>query len=127
MATKNVISNFRKNCMGTMSFDALFKGMRKSQEFIVYPIKAGDSAETVTIQSDTRIGEIFLADGKVRLSPGIPNGAYFHHMLLAKEVPSLSGEELLLLKANVFSTVSSMAGSRGVTCDNSAALEVFAS
>ena len=32
-----MISNIHKNCMGTVSFDAKFAGMRKPQDFIVYP------------------------------------------------------------------------------------------
>lgn len=120
------ISNFRKNCMGTMSFQATFKGMRKAQDFIVYPIGTDSDAKTITIQSNTRIGQITLADGKTKLSPSVSSGAYFHHMMLAKEVPPLSGEELLLLKSNVFSTADANAGSRGITCDNSSAVKVFA-
>ena len=127
MATKIAISNFRKNCMGTMSFDGQFKGMRKMQEFVVYPIKAGDSPKSIIIQSDTRIGEIFLSDGMVKLSPGISSGAYMHHLSLAKEALLLSGDELLLLTANVLSTASASAGTRGVTCDNSGAIELFSS
>lgn len=120
------ISKFRKNCMGTVSFDALFKGMRKTQEFIVYPLSKDKAADKIMIQSDTRIGEINLADGSVKLSPGISSGAYGHHMMLAKEAPALTAEELLLLKSNIFSTASANAGSRGVTCDNSVAADVFA-
>lgn len=68
------ISNVRKNIMGTASFDAKFDGMRKAQDFIVYPMK--DSAESALIQSDTRIGRINMQTGAVILSKPHSSGAY---------------------------------------------------
>jgi hypothetical protein len=121
-----VFSNFHKNCMGTMSFDATFKGMRKPQEFIVYPMSAGKADDKIRIQSDTRIGDINLITGEVMLSPGISSGAFHHHMLLAKPVLPLTAEELALIKESVGSTASPNAGSLGVTCDNSGAAALLA-
>ena len=100
--------------------------MRKAQEFTVYPLAVGDPAEKITIQSDTRIGTIRFNDGEVRLSPSIQSGAYFHHLSLAKAVAQLSAEELIFLKANVFSTAFSVAGTHGVSCDNVSARKVLA-
>jgi len=60
------INNCKKNIMGTVSFDGLTKGMRKPQDFIVYPMQ--DSGEVVTIQSDHRFGKLDLATGRGVLS-----------------------------------------------------------
>lgn len=120
-----MISNFKKNCMGTVSFDGKFDGMRKSQDFIVYPVKQGDQTTAITIQSDTRIGMVHLGTGQVLLSPSRAGGSYGVHMALAKPAGTLSAETLLLLKSNVFATASGMAGTSHVYCDNSGALEVF--
>lgn len=119
------ISNFKKNCMGTVDFDAKFAGMRKEQDFIAYPLNDQNNATTVKIQSDTRIGFIELTTGRIMVTPPIPGGAYNPHLRLVKHSGDLTAEELLLLKSNIMATASGKAGSRGVTCDNSAALEVF--
>lgn len=123
ISTISAISSYRKNCMGTISFMAKFSGMRKPQEFIVYPLP--DAAQEIKIQSDTRIGKINLESGNITLSPPRAGGSYNIHLMLATDVGTLSGEELLLLKSNLFSTASGSAGSRGVTVDNKGALEVF--
>lgn len=118
------IENFTKNSMGTVSFDGKFMGMRKSQDFIVYPLTA--AAASIKIQSDTRIGTIDLTTGEVRMSPPRSGGSHFIHLGLAASVGVLTGEELLLLKANVLATASAKAGTNGVIySDNSGALEVF--
>lgn len=120
------LTGFVKNCMGTICFSGKFDGMRKAQEFTVYPLAGGDAADKITIQSDTRIGTVRLNDGEVRLSPSVQSGAYFYHLSLAKAVTALTAEELVFLKANVFATAASAAGTHGVTCDNTSALEVLA-
>lgn len=71
-----MIENIKKESTGTVSFDGKFKGMRKAQEFIVYPLHSGSSATSVQVQSDTRIGQIDLKSGVVALSPPIASGAY---------------------------------------------------
>jgi len=121
------ISGIRKNCMGTVSFDGKFDGMRKAQDFIVYPMHAGNAAESALVQSDTRIGRIHFTTGSVIMSPSRQGGSYNVHLMLCKPAGTLSAEELLLLKAAVFSTASGKAGNNAmhVYTDNSAALEVF--
>lgn len=120
-----MIANFKRNCLGTIDFDGQFKGMRKAQSFCVYPLHAGDTAETLLVQSDTRIGRIRLSDGAVALSPPRAGGSYSHHLPLASLVGTLTGEELLLLKSHVFASASGRAGTRGVYTDNSAAINTF--
>jgi hypothetical protein len=119
-----MIANIRKNIMGTASFDGQFPGMRKPQDFIVYPMK--EQTTLAKIQSDTRIGLINLDSGAITLSKPRAGGAYFMQLQGAQVIGCLSAEELLMLKAGIMSTASGHAGTNGVMyCDNSAALEVF--
>lgn len=123
-----MITNLRKNRMGTVSFDAQFKGMRKPQDFIVYPIKPGADASQLLVQSDTRIGRIKLDVGAVWMSLPHPGGAYSQHLAECAQIDKLAQEELFSLKAQVFSTAHGDAGraTNGVIgCDNRGALEVF--
>jgi len=78
MATKTPeLIGVSKNIMGTLDLELKFKGMRKPQDFIVYPI-AKDS-KCITIQSDTRIAQINL-DGTGAISKSHQNGAFFPHL-----------------------------------------------
>lgn len=121
-----MLSNPRRNIMGTTSFDGQFNGMRKSQEFIVYPM--ADHADFARIQSDTRIGLIKLDSGTVTLSRPKASGAYMVHLNGAQIVGRLNAEELLLLKSHIFGSAHGRAGTNGVVyCDNSGAIEVFGS
>ena len=121
-----MLTNIRKNCMGTVSFDAKFNGMRKLQDFIVYPINTNDPAKSILIQSDTRMGQICLSTGVVCMSKSHASGAYGVHLAEAMPVGALSSEDLLMLKASIMTTASGKAGTNGIVyCDNSAALDVF--
>lgn len=121
-----MISNMKKNCMGTLSFDGQFPGMRKAQDFCVYPISDEDP-EDIKIQSDTRMGSINLKSGWLTMSNAHANGAYHHHLMLeGSKVYKLSAEELFMLKAQVMATASGHAGTNGIVfCDNKGAAEVF--
>lgn len=123
-----MITNIHKNRMGTVSFDGKFLGMRKPQEFVVYPIKAGDDAKRLLVQSDTRIGYIYLDSGNVDMSKPHVNGAYGIHLHEITRVGKLTQEDLFHLKAYVFSTANGAAGKAEngfIQTDNSGALEVF--
>ncbi|NEX60143.1 hypothetical protein [Noviherbaspirillum galbum] len=120
-----MIERFRRNCMGTTSFTGKFAGMRKEQEFVVYPVHAGHFDGRLKIQSDTRIGYVEAATGIVYLTRSFAGGAYNHHLMLAQRVDKLQAEELLLLKGHVMDSAGSSVGSRGVTTDNAGALEFF--
>ena len=122
-----MITNISKNCMGTVSFDGKFAGMRKAQDFIVYPMHKDSDAAKATVQSDTRIGTINLSTGEVAMSPSRSGGSYFVHMALTKPAGKLDAETLLLLKAAIFSTASEKAGSNSmhVYTDNSAAIKAL--
>lgn len=122
-----MITNFKNNCMGTVSFDGKFQGMRKAQDFIVYPMQNGDPSNIIKVQSDTRIGMIRLTDGAVVMSPPRKGGAYSPQMATAKRIDTLGAEELLMLKAALVASASPKAGSNGVVyVDNSGAGQALA-
>lgn len=108
------VTKIHKNCLGTISFNAKFVGMRKEQEFIVYP---NPDKDNILVQSDNRIGYIK------------PNGAIEYAIApntWAFKKPSLdfidNHEEL---RAAIRDTASPMAGTNGIMyCDNSTASEV---
>lgn len=120
-----MITNIKKNCMGTVSFDGKFLGMRKAQDFIVYPIKEMEGSK-ITIQSDTRIGHLCMDTGAITLAGPHASGAYFHHLPFAERKGQASSEELLLLKAAIMATASGKAGTNGIVyTDNSGAINIF--
>jgi len=100
--------------MGTLDLICKFKGMRKDQSFIVYPIHEGMEADKIKIQSETRIGYINLNNGLVSLCPPIPSGAYNPHLMFVKEIDVLSKEELAGLKYQLIQTASKKAGNNSV-------------
>jgi hypothetical protein len=120
-----MIGNFHRNVMGTVSFTAKFAGMRKEQDFCVYPLSAGKFEGRLKVQSDTRIGHICTTSGDVTMSKSVSGGAYFHHLALASKIDRLPPDDLLLLKGHVMGSAGGNVGTRGITTDNSAAVEVF--
>jgi hypothetical protein len=121
-----MISNIHRNNMGTVSFDAKFKGMRKAQEFIIYPVGPKDDPEILKIQSDTRIGFIGMLTGMVSLCPPVSSGAYNHHLSLVKPVEILHADDLHAIKRHVFTSAGPAVGNNGmVVTDNSGALNIF--
>ena len=122
------ISNIKKGIMGTINFEAKFNGMRKPQEFVVYPLAKADLADRIKVQSDIRIGWIDLLGGRVLMSPSVAGGAYNPHLALAREIDTLDGEELLLLKANIMGTAHKHAGLKEngfIQTDNSGPVNVL--
>jgi len=126
---KAVINSIRKNRMGTISFNMLIKGMRKEQDFIVYPM-ASKTVE-IMIQSGKRFGFLNAETGKGTLTANRANGAYsidysidrMNNKLVEFEVSDL---DLQALKMQVFVSASSKAGDNGVIyTDNSGAKEII--
>lgn len=116
------LSNIHRNIMGTISFDLKIKGMRKPQDFIVYPIAAGESNKSIKIQSDTRIGKIDLNGGVGVMSQSHAGGAYGVHLAMDKKtVFKLSDADLETLKVRISGTAGDRVGSRGIVTDNSGA------
>lgn len=119
-----MISNIHRNIMGTISFDAKFDGMRKAQDFIVYPMNK--NASVAEIQSSTRFGKIDLASGKVVISKPKANGAGSLQLAISPtDGGTLSQDDLNNLKASIRDTAGASVGSAGVVSDNSAAATVF--
>lgn len=112
-----------KNCLGTATFQYKFSGMRKEQEFDVYPLDKKSSEKVITIQSSTRIGKINLDNGKVYLSKPHAGGAYFPHLSIDKLSESLLPiEDLNSLKSFIVGTSGELVGdNKLVYCDNSKA------
>ena len=59
------------------TFDAKFDNMRKTDEWVIYPVQ---DVEMVTIQCGTRIARFSLTTGKGVLSARQPGGAYNMHL-----------------------------------------------
>ena len=119
-----ILTNFKKNIMGTVSFDAQFNGMRKAQEFIVYPINGEDTPAYLTIQSDTRFGRIDLVAGVVMMSKSKSSGSYSMDLAIQgyPVIDTLSIEKLNHLKTSVINTANKNAGTNGIVfCDNQGA------
>ena len=120
------IASFKKNIMGTVSFDMQLPNMRKQQDFSVYPIHFDSLSVTpnklITIQSDTRIGKIDLDSGRGLMSQSHSSGAYFHHLSFDKKTPFvLSESSLATLREKIKETAGSSVGTAGVSTDNSGA------
>lgn len=78
------VTNISTNIMGTLSIELKVKGMRKPQDFILYPISKTD--EYLKIQSDTRIAKVDL-NGNGFMSKSHQSGAYFMHLNIDKLTP----------------------------------------
>lgn len=122
---KTQITNCKKNIMGTVSFDGLFTGMRKAQDFVVYPMQ--DSGTVISIQSDHRFGRVDLATGRGILSAN--RAQYANSMFLSMCVATktavaitLEAEELQTLRGWIKSTGGTLVGASFVKCDNTGAL-----
>jgi len=124
---KAEILGLSKNIMGTTDIEMKISGMRKSQDFIVYPISKDDTDKIITIQSSTRIGKIDLSTGRGLMSQSHSNGAYFVHFQMDKLTPfTVSESDLEDIKAHIFRTAGSSVGTRGIVSDNSGASGVYA-
>lgn len=120
-----MIKNCHKNIMGTISFDGKFPGMRKEQDFIVYPMQ--DSGVEITIQSDHRFGKINLNTGESIISANraqYANSVWLAICIATKKSISfvLSAEDCQTLRQWVKSSGGVEVGSGGVVCDNTGAI-----
>lgn len=113
--------------MGTLEFTAKFSGMRKAQDFIVYP--KDKSGPYIFIQSDTRFGQLNLESGELFISTPKPNGA--GHAWLQRDMiydrhtrEVLTPDELKAMRAGIKGTGGLEVGSCGMVSDNTGALEL---
>lgn len=115
--------NIKKNCMGTIDIIMKIKGMRKEQDFIVYPITK--ESTSIKIQSDTRIGLIDLS-GKGKMSKSHSNGAYFVHLQMDVLTEfHFNNSDWRQIVEYIGLTEGDKVGSRGVITDNSGAKSLF--
>ena len=111
------IDNFKRNFMGTLSFDMKLQSMRKSQEFITYPV--AEKTDYLTIQSSTRFGMIEMTTGRGLMSQSHSNGAYAYHFQTDKKVQfQLNETQLEELKQKLSKTAGANVGTRGIVSDN---------
>jgi hypothetical protein len=123
---KAEVFGLKRNIMGTTDIEMKISGMRKAQDFIVYPIGKDDAGSVITIQSDTRIGQLNLVKGVGVMSQSHSNGAYFVHLQMDKLTPfTVSESDLENIKSHIFKTAGSNVGTRGVVSDNSGASRVY--
>lgn len=115
------ITEIKKNIMGTTSFNAKFKGSRKEQDYIIYPINA--ETKTLIIQSDTRFGKIEIESGDVSLTKSHSNGANSQHLRTDKLVEDTI-ENFEELKEFIRKTSGSLVGETFVKTDNSFASSI---
>ena len=119
------ITNCKKNIMGTISFDGKFQGMRKPQDFIVYPMQ--DSGTEIRIQSEHRFGRMDLETGKGIMSANraqYANSQWLSYCQATKTSIefTLEHEELQVLRQWIKSTGGVLVGQSFVKCENIGAL-----
>ena len=125
---KAMIESVRRSVMGTASIEAKFKGMRKSQNFNVYPITSEADAKKITIQSGTRIGYYIPETKTIKLCKPCSSGAYFHHLSYAEAmgewvISELSDEDNEKLITGIRATTGDLVGGF-IKCENSFASAV---
>jgi hypothetical protein len=119
---KTIITNFRKNIMGTVSFEMKLPKMRISQEFSVYPMSTNDTK--IMIQSNTRIGYIHLNSGLIQMTGSYQGGAYFYHLSFdLNDIEIITTEFLETLKNEIRKTGGNNVGGL-IKCDNIGALTI---
>jgi hypothetical protein len=119
--TESPITNYHKNIMGTLSFDLKVKGMRKPQDFIVYPIT--EKTDKIRIQSDKKFGEIHISSGRGVLSKSGNTSWHLALDIMNRNVNTfqLNDAEMEELKSQIRATTGKDVGSSFVTTDNSGA------
>jgi len=117
------VLNIRKNIMGTLSIEMKLKGMRKSQDFTVYPITK--ESKSLTLQSDTRIAKVDLS-GNGKVSKSHANGAYFVHLNIDPLTDfSFSQSDWRQIVEYIGITEGESVGNSVVKTDNSGAKALF--
>lgn len=119
-----MITEIKKNIMGTIDFTGKFGKMRKADSFIVYPFNKDSNLDYIQIQSGKRYGIISISKLKLLLSV---SGSYPHNLDMdiatGKALrEAINPEELEALVVAIRATASASAGNNGiVVCDNSKA------
>lgn len=124
-SNKNIaeVLNIKKNIMGTISIILKIKGMRKEQDFILYPITK--ECTSLKIQSSTRIATLDL-NGKGKMSKSHANGAYFVHLQMDLLTPfEFSQKDWQQIVDYIGTTKGDLVGESVVKTDNSGAKSIF--
>ncbi len=117
------ISNMKRNIMGTLSFDMKVEGMKLPQDFIVYPMNAGDTS--IKIQSDKRFGRLNLSTGEGVMNKKNVNNASSIHLSRGDNMTfKLTSSQLSSLKNAIKNTGGKSVGNAGISSDNSGAMEL---
>jgi hypothetical protein len=124
------ISKIGFNIMGTTSFTAKFAGMRKEQEFIVYPIAKDSDTAVIMCQSESRWLEIDSTTGKCEITSA-QSGHHNRWLLQMQQMRgksisfTLPAADLQALKMHIFVTADKKAGSSVILSDNSGAINII--
>ena len=116
--------------MGTTSFTAKFAGMRKEQEFIVYPIAKDSDTAVIMCQSESRWLEIDSTTGKCEITSA-QSGHHNRWLLQMQQMRgksisfTLPAADLQALKMHIFVTADKKAGSSMIFSDNSGAINII--
>lgn len=117
------VFSIEKNIMGTLDIIFKIKGMRKPQDFLLYPITK--ESKNLKIQSNTRIAFLNL-EGKGKMSQSHQNGAFFHHFQMDKLTDfEFSQTDWQQIVDYIGTTQGDLVGSSVVKSDNSGAKSIF--
>jgi hypothetical protein len=114
------------SCLGTAIFTLQFNGMRKPEEFIVYPIK--DKTDNIQFQSSTRWAELNTNTKTFEISARRQQYANYVWFQVCKyngttKTEEITEEDYNTIIKKIASTVGSLVGNNflNIKCDNSAA------
>lgn len=116
------IISYKKNILGTMSFEMKLPGMRKAEKFTTYPVKRGD--EKIYFQSSSRWAELdFEGNLEVSARHNFANSIALQLDKVQKKAKSekITKENLDLILGEIRKTSGVNVGSSFVKCDNSGA------
>ena len=113
-----MITNIKKNSVGTASFDAKFGKMRKAQNFVTYPIHSDMNGETITIQSEHRFAIVKVASGETLMSAN--HAQYANSMHLQCDIINSKAERFTIDKGILEPLLAFIRGTAGSMVGNNA-------
>ena len=113
-----MITNIKKNSVGTASFDGKFGKMRKVQNFVTYPIHSDMNGETITIQSEHRFAIIKVASGETLMSAN--HAQYANSMRLQCDIINDKAERFIIDKGILEPLLAFIRGTAGSMVGNNA-------
>ena len=113
-----MITNIKKNSVGTASFDGKFGKMRKAQNFVTYPIHSDMNGETITIQSEHRFAIVKVASGETLMSAN--HAQYANSMHLQCDIINSKAERFTIDKGILEPLLAFIRGTAGSMVGNNA-------